>query len=126
MVYLDTSVLLPLFVREPQSEPVRAWLQALSQGDPTISEWTRTEFASAVGIMVRSRRLEEEIARAALRAFNEMIDNSLGLLIPEKKDFLLACRFLDDSSWDSGLETPYISLLPPTMARGRLSRSTAY
>ncbi len=95
MVYLDTSILLPLFIREPKSEVVRARLQALLKHNPTISEWTRTEFASAIGIMARSRRLEQDVAHDALRAFHAMADSSLAVLVPEKEDFLLASRFLE-------------------------------
>jgi hypothetical protein len=53
MVYLDNSVLLPLFIREPESDIVRNWFVALPPEELSVSEWTRTEFVSAIGINVR-------------------------------------------------------------------------
>jgi uncharacterized protein len=95
MVYLDTSVLLPLFVREQESGRVRRGLEAIPPIEITISEWTRTEFVSAIGIMVRMGRLHEYLARTILRLFDEMAETSLQVLMPEKKDFILANHFLE-------------------------------
>jgi predicted nucleic acid-binding protein len=95
MVYLDTSVLLPLFVPEPESGRVRRGLATIPPEDITISEWTRTEFVSAISIMVRTRRLEESLAQTAVRIFHEMAEASLQVLVPEGTDFVLAAQFLE-------------------------------
>ncbi|TMH87168.1 MAG: type II toxin-antitoxin system VapC family toxin, partial [Betaproteobacteria bacterium] len=45
MIYVDTSALVPVFIREPKSEAVIAWLE--SSGERlAISEWSLVEFAS--------------------------------------------------------------------------------
>jgi predicted nucleic acid-binding protein len=52
MVYLDTSILVPLFVPEDASQTIRNWFAKQSQAELTISEWACTEFVSAIGIKV--------------------------------------------------------------------------
>ena len=101
MIYLDTSALVPLLVHERESDAVRRRMDALPPGEPAISEWTRTEFVSAVGIKVRMRQLEPAAARDVVRAFQRMADDSLTVLTPEPEDFALAGRYLE---WfDAGL-----------------------
>jgi predicted nucleic acid-binding protein len=94
MIYLDTSIVLPIFIDEPASNAIRGWFATLPPQELTISEWTRTEFASAVGIYLRSRRIDEGVARDVLERFHQLADQSLLVLIPERTDFSLASRFL--------------------------------
>ena len=95
MVYLDTSVLLPLFVREPESDRVRSWFVALPLEELTVSEWTRTEFVSAIGIKARKGDLEKRVAQDIVRTFHQLADDSLLVLVPEREDFLLSSRYLE-------------------------------
>ena len=50
MRYVDTSVLVPLFVPEETTERVQLWLKLPGHEALTISEWTMAEFASAPGL----------------------------------------------------------------------------
>ena len=95
MIYLDTSVLLPLFVREPGSGRVRNWFAALPPHELTVSEWTRTEFVSAIGIKVRRGGLENRVAQDILRTFQQLADHSLLVLAPGREDFRLSSRYLE-------------------------------
>jgi uncharacterized protein len=95
MIFLDTSIVLPIFIDEPASNVVRAWFSTVPPEELAISEWTATEFASAVGITLRSRRINEEVARDAFERFRQLSDQSLQVLIPERMDFSLASRFLE-------------------------------
>lgn len=95
MIYLDTSVLLPLFVREPTSDAVRLWFATLPTGELAISEWTGTEFVSAIGIKVRIGHLDKQVARDIVRTFHQLADDSLLVLIPDREDFLLASHYLE-------------------------------
>jgi predicted nucleic acid-binding protein len=52
MVYVDTSALVPAFIREPKSEAVVAWIEASGDG-LVVSEWSMAEFASAAAIKVQ-------------------------------------------------------------------------
>jgi uncharacterized protein len=68
VIYLDTSVVVPLFVREMATPRVLAWRNALisSQDDElAVSSWTICEFTSAMGIKVRNRDISSEKAEAA-------------------------------------------------------------
>ncbi len=95
MIYLDTSVVLPLFVREPGSDAVRNWFEALPTDELTVSEWTRTEFVSAIGIRVRTGGLDRRVAQDIVRTFHQLADDSLLVLVPEREDFLLSSRYLE-------------------------------
>lgn len=101
MIYLDTSVLLPLFVPEPTSETLHRRLKSLPRENLTISEWSRAEFVSAIGIHVRAGRLQSLLAQAAVQTFREIAEASLLVLAPDREDFLLAAQFLEQ--FDLGL-----------------------
>ena len=64
MIYVDTSALVPVFIREPKSEAVIAWLE--SSGERlAISEWSLVEFASAAAIKVRTGQAAAALAQQA-------------------------------------------------------------
>ena len=68
MIYLDTSVVVPLFVREMATTRVLAWRDALvssQTSELTVSSWTVCEFSSAMGIKIRNRDLSAETGEAA-------------------------------------------------------------
>ena len=46
--YLDTSLLVPLFIREPGTARAQAFLTANASQVLVISPWTVTEFSSAL------------------------------------------------------------------------------
>lgn len=56
-VYLDTSVVIPLFVDDDHAARVRAW--AKSGRKIALSAWTLTEFSSAMSMQVRMKRFKE-------------------------------------------------------------------
>ncbi len=95
MIYLDTSILLPLFVREPGSEAMRRWFTTLPPTELTVSEWTRTEFVSAIGIKVRTGVLERELAGDVVQTFHRLAKDSFVVLVPDREDFLLSSRYLE-------------------------------
>ncbi len=95
MIYLDTSVLFPLFVREATTRSVRRWFASLPLGELAISEWTRTEFMSGLGVRVRSGSTEAHVAAEIVSMFNRWAEDSLEVLVPEREDFLLSSRFLE-------------------------------
>ena len=94
MIYLDTSVLLPLFVHEPTSHAVRSVLSAAKQDELAISEWSQTEFISAIGRHVRMALLKKEAAPAIVRKFQELVERNLVVLELDGSDFLTANGFL--------------------------------
>jgi len=84
MIYLDTSAAVPLFVREPASEAIDAWLESCT--DPIISsDWIVTEFASALSIKVRKGEINARQARAAWKDFDAFCNSGLRLLPVSRK-----------------------------------------
>jgi predicted nucleic acid-binding protein len=98
MLYLDTSFIIPLFINEPNSPRVRAWFEAHATEQMTISDWTRVEFASALGLQVRMDYLTQTIAAPALTLFAKVAADSLLIVLPEQADYRLAEKFLSDSN----------------------------
>lgn len=50
MVYLDTSILVSAMTSEAATEASQRRLAAIPLSELAISQWTRTEFASALAI----------------------------------------------------------------------------
>ena len=67
-VYLDTSVVVSFFVRDDHAVTVRKWAE--TEPKVTISDWTATEFTSALSYQVRAGRLSERERRAAELGFD--------------------------------------------------------
>jgi len=101
MTYLDTSVLVPLYVNESGSMEARKLVATLPSSELAISEWSQTEFASAVGIRVRTRHLNKEAGVEIVRAFHHLATRAMTLLPVEAEDFALASEYL--SRFELGL-----------------------
>ncbi|MFA4892771.1 type II toxin-antitoxin system VapC family toxin [Brevundimonas sp.] len=67
-VYLDTSVVVPLFLDDDHAPRVRAW--AVSDRSIVLSAWTVTEFSSALSMQVRLKNVTEAERKALERAFD--------------------------------------------------------
>jgi hypothetical protein len=94
LIYLDTSVVVPLFVPGVESIVVRQWFaRELSQAF-AISDWTLTEFASAIGINVREKSLNVRQARQAYGLMSELAATSFALFCPTRDDFIRASEYL--------------------------------
>jgi predicted nucleic acid-binding protein len=102
MTYLDTSVLVPLYLHEPGSLEARRVFASLPQSELAISEWSQTEFVSAVGIRVRMKHLERGAARDIIRAFHRLAVQGLTLLKVETQDFAVANQYIEQ--FDLGLK----------------------
>ena len=94
MLYLDTSVLVPLFVPEPDSSAVRQWFETKIGETLAISSWTLTEFASAMGIKVRDKGLKADQARRACRLMDQLAADSFEVFIPTRNDYGKAVEHL--------------------------------
>ncbi len=91
MIYVDTSALVPVFVREPKSEAVIGWLE--SSGERlAISEWSLVEFASAVAIKVRSGQTEASLARQAKARVREFAQKHCTVAVPGREEFRRAAE----------------------------------
>jgi len=69
-VYLDASVIVPLFVVDPFSRSAPQQIAALDD-DLALSDFTAAEFASAIAKKVRERDLTTREAKLAFEAFDK-------------------------------------------------------
>lgn len=67
-LYLDTSVLVPLFVPESQSPMVLGWIQK-QQGSIYLSDFAITEFHAVVSRLVRQDAIDMQLATAIREQF---------------------------------------------------------
>lgn len=97
MVYVDTSVLVPLFLNEPHSEAVADWY-AREKSELVAAAWCIPEFASALGIKQRTGAIDLQQAQAAWARFERLVAADLRLLPVEPATFHRAAELVLDAS----------------------------
>ncbi len=97
MIYVDTSVLVAMCVRESGSRAVDRWYSACTD-DLVSSAWCVTEFASALGIKQRTGELDEAAALVAWQQFERLCANDLQLLTIEPTTYHNAAILALDAS----------------------------
>jgi len=101
MHYFDTSFLVPFFVEESTSRQVDQFLRQQPLGEACISQWTRIEFCSAVARQVRIGGMNPTVAAEVESAFDSLIAEAFGMVLPAQADFDLAKQFLQH--YETGL-----------------------
>lgn len=101
MVYLDTSALVPLFVRESTSDKVQSALAGLASREPAISDWVLLEFNSAIAARVRSGNLGRQQGNEAIRRCENLSDASFVVCMIASEDIAAARVYVED--FPSGL-----------------------
>ena len=91
MVYVDTSALVPIFVREPKSDSVIAWLESAG-ARLAISEWTLVEFASAVALKERTGQAAPNLARQFNARSQEFVRKHCTVATPGREEFRRAAE----------------------------------
>ena len=94
MHYFDTSFLAPLVLPEAASESVSEVLMALPEEELAVSHWTQVEFASLLARKVRTRELEMEKAHEVKTHFEQIVEKSFTVLLPDKDDYDQARNWL--------------------------------
>lgn len=84
MIYVDTSVIVPLLTTEPKTEAVTAWFSKLHD-TPTCADWLLTEFSSAISIKLRTGRITETNAKRVRKEFELLADGGLRI-VPVSRD----------------------------------------
>lgn len=97
MVYVDTSVLVPLFLNEPHSVAAADWY-ASEKGELVAAAWCIPEFASALGIKQRTGAIDAQQAQGAWARFERMVAADLRLLPVEPTNFHRAAELVLDAS----------------------------
>lgn len=97
MIYVDTSALVPIFIREPKSEAVIGWIE--SSGERlAISEWSLVEFASAAAIKVRTGQMAANLAKQATARVHEFAQKHCMVAVPGRDEFRRAAALLSDDT----------------------------
>jgi hypothetical protein len=97
MIYVDSSALVPVFIREPKSEAIIGWLE--SSGERlAISEWSLVEFASAAAIKVRTGRTAANLAKQAMARVHEFARKHCTVAVPGREEFRRAAELASDDA----------------------------
>ena len=97
MIYIDTSALVPAFIREPKSEAVLAWLETAGEG-LVVSEWAITEFSSAAAIKVRTGKIAAAMAKQARARFLAFAQDHCSIAVPQRAEFRRAAELVGDAN----------------------------
>jgi len=97
MIYIDTSALVPAFIREPKSEAVLAWLETSGEG-LVVSEWSITEFSSAAAIKVRTGGIAAATAKQARGRFLAFAQDHCSIAVPQRAEFRRAAELAGDAN----------------------------
>lgn len=96
MIYLDTSIIVPLVITEDSSAVAEAMIMKVKSGELATSLWTQIELGSLVARKLRMGELSAADAEAVRRELRKILDESFRLLLPTAADFATATKFLDN------------------------------
>jgi predicted nucleic acid-binding protein len=99
--YLDTSLLVAALTPEARTGRVHAWLEEYRTDHLGLSDWTVTEFASALSLKVRTGHLDVHQRRKVDDVLKTWLDGSLIQIPVSRRDFAEAARMLHQH--DTGL-----------------------
>ncbi len=95
MIYIDTSALVPAFIRGPKSEAVLAWLETSGEG-LVVSEWAITEFSGAAAIKVRTGEIASAVAKQARARLLGFAQEHCSIAVPQRAEFRRAAELAGD------------------------------
>lgn len=96
MIYVDTSVLVALVLREATSDDVDRWYRKIRV--PLVSSrWCVTEFASALGIKQRTGQVNRSQAGESWQRFGQLMANEFALIDPAAAQFQRAALLALDA-----------------------------
>jgi len=95
ILYFDTSVLVAALTAEANTAQIQAWLAKQDQAALAISDWTVTEFSSALSLKLRSGKISLQERAKALATFTQMTLNTLRKFSVSPENFHTAAGFAD-------------------------------
>lgn len=100
-IYLDTSLLVAALTPEGSTQKIQRWLAAATTGTLYISDWTQTEFASALAMKVRTKALSLDDRALVQTCWKQLLNDSLVLSPITRRCFEAAANYVADAA--SGL-----------------------
>lgn len=97
-IYLDTSVLVAMLIREACTEAAKAFLSACQDRPLLISRWTVTELSSALALKVRRGSINDAEQAAALAMLKRLGGARLHVSDIDARDYDNAASFCDRAS----------------------------
>lgn len=93
MYYLDTSIIVAALVNEDASERASGFLwEAVNTTRVVVSDWTLTEFSSAIALKIRSGQLNSAYQAEIQQVFDGLVRETFELIPVERRHFLLAAK----------------------------------
>jgi predicted nucleic acid-binding protein len=87
LIYLDTSVLVALLTKESSALAIMRWYAKHDAALLVTSDWSLTEFSSALALKVRTKQLTPKQAKAVLKTFETFIGGGVRLLAVSRQAF---------------------------------------
>ena len=88
--YLDTSLLVPLYVLESRTADAQHWIAGLEGQTLAVSPWCLAEFSSALALKSRRGELTQEDLLIAENEFRQFVAGRATVLDVASKDFYRA------------------------------------
>jgi uncharacterized protein len=95
IAYCDTSLLIPAFLPEEASSRVLEWIAGREPGTLIVSDWSITEFSSALSIKVRSGKLTLDKRADVLASWASLRKTSLITLSVGPAHFRTAANYAE-------------------------------
>ena len=98
MIYVDTSVIVPLLTAEPKTRAVTTWFAGL-RDTPSASDWMLTEFHSALSIKLRTGQINEATTKRVRKEFEVLADGGLRIVPVSRSAFRQAAKMVQQHKY---------------------------